>query len=137
MAVTAKITGGCHCGAVRFEGDGKWRKGTACHCGQCRKQTGSFYMTSGIKNEDFKITKDDGLAWYQASKHGERGFCKKCGSALFWRSVDADWVATEFISVMLGAMDDAQGVKIEKHIYVGDKGDYYEIADDLPKADTV
>ncbi len=137
MSVIAKISGGCHCGAVRFEADGKWRKGTACHCSQCRSQTGSFYMTSGIKKEDFKIIKDEGLAWYQASKHAERGFCSKCGSALFWRSVDAEWVATEYITVMLGAMDDTQGVKIEKHIYCSEKGDYYDIADDLPKADIV
>jgi hypothetical protein len=51
-----------------------------------------------------------------------------CGSALFWEPAGHD-----FVAVGMGAFDKPTGVHLEKHIFVADKGDYYEIADGLPQ----
>jgi hypothetical protein len=58
----------------------------------------------------------------------KRGFCKKCGSPLFW-----DAAGRKNLSISMGAFDQPTGTHLEKHIFVPDKGDYYEIADGLPR----
>jgi hypothetical protein len=57
-----------------------------------------------------------------------RGFCKTCGSFLLW-----DVPGRSRLAVALGAFDLPTGTHLEKHIFVGSKGDYYEIRDGLPQ----
>lgn len=73
------------------------------------------------------ITKDDGLAWFQSSATARRGFCRICGSTLFWEPVGEDRM-----SISSGVFDGATGIKTAKHIYCADKGDYYEIEAGVP-----
>jgi hypothetical protein len=122
------IEGGCLCGAVRFEALGPLRPIIACHCGQCRKQTGTYVAATACAASDLRILKDEGLAWYSSSAEAERGFCERCGSGLFWRSKGSDT-----ISIFAGALDGPTGLSIEKHIYVADKPDWYDIHDGKPQ----
>lgn len=129
MGANESARGSCLCGAVRYEVRGQLRDVVACHCGQCRKQTGHFYAATDCLNEDLTIHDPDGqLRWYAASDFAQRGFCGTCGSALFWRR---DGAANT--SVLAGSLDDDGGIRMERHIFVGDKGEYYEIADGLPQ----
>ena len=122
-------SGSCLCGAVRYEVAGSLRNVVACHCGQCRKQTGHFYAATDCKDGDLTLHDPDGaLRWYAASAEARRGFCGICGSALFWRRNDG----TE-TSILAGSLDDEGGIKLERHIFVADKGDYYELTDGLPQ----
>ena len=122
------VTGSCNCGGVHFELTGPLRPVVACHCGQCRKQTGHFVAATRAADADIEITESESLKWYAASQEAKRGFCSTCGSALFWKHNGSDHT-----SVMAGVLDgDAGGIKLDRHIFVADKGDYYEIADDLP-----
>lgn len=73
----------------------------------------------------------ESLRWYRSSPHAQRGFCSACGSYLFWRYDDEG--ATSF---SLGSLDDTSSIALEKHIFVGDKGDYYAIADALPQKES-
>jgi hypothetical protein len=100
----------------------------ACHCVQCRKQSGHYFASANAQKADLRITGDDSLAWYASSPKVRRGFCKHCGSWLFW-----DPPAREWISIAMGALDGATHTHLERHIFVAEKGDYYEIADDLPQ----
>jgi hypothetical protein len=68
------------------------------------------------------------VTWFQSSKPVRRGFCSKCGSVLFWDPIEHDVIA-----IAMGAFDAPTGTHLEKHIFVADKGDYYEIADGLPQ----
>jgi hypothetical protein len=122
-----RATGGCLCGAVKFEVRGPLGPPDACHCSQCRRTTGHFFVSSNTGRGNLVLTRDDGLAWYRSSDIAERGFCKVCGSTLFW-SGDAK----DYISIALGALDPPTNLKIAKHIYVADKSDYYDITDDVP-----
>ncbi len=121
-------TGSCLCGAVRFVTSGPLRGVVYCHCSQCRKQTGHYYAATNVADADIIVEGSDNVSWYAASPFARRGFCRTCGSALFWKPVDGD-----YISVMAGAFDAPSGLRGESHIFVADKGDYYEIGDGLPE----
>ena len=123
------VSGSCLCGGVSFEISGELPGGVACHCGQCRKQSGHHWASVHVPRDTFSLTSDSGLAWYAASDKARRGFCGTCGSMLFWDPSDED-----ALSVSLGALDTPSGATLVKHIFTADKGDYYEIADGLPQS---
>ena len=73
-----------------------------------------------------KITAGNDLHWYRSSERARRGFCRHCGSSLFWEPGGKGYVA-----VAAGTLDEPTGLETIRHIHVADKGDYYEIADGL------
>jgi len=114
--------GSCLCGSVAFAVTGPLRPVIACHCRQCRKQTGHYMAATATKLTYFNLTCDKGLAWYRASDTAQRGFCKSCGATLFWQGDDADYMA-----IAAGSFDDDLGVALAGHIYCDFAGEYYEI----------
>lgn len=121
-------TGSCLCGAVRFETRGPLRGIIYCHCTQCRKQSGHHYAATNVADENIRMEGAENITWYKSSETARRGFCRICGSVLFWKHNELDYV-----SVMAGAFDQPSGLRGEKHIYTADKGDYYSIHDELPQ----
>jgi hypothetical protein len=99
-----------------------------CHCSQCRKQSGHYYAATNVADDSLAIEGAEKITWYRASAFAKRGFCSVCGSALFWKHNQANE-----ISVMAGAFEQPSGLKAEAHIFVVDKGDYYDITDGLPQ----
>jgi hypothetical protein len=124
----ADVTGSCLCGAVRFRVTGPLRPVIACHCTQCRKQTGHYLAATGALLKDFNMLEDRGLKWFEASDIAKRGFCSHCGSTLFWQGHDADYIA-----IAAGSIEQPTGLSIKAHIFVADKGDYYDFDDGLPQ----
>lgn len=123
-----KHSGSCLCGAVTFEVEGPLRDVTFCHCGQCRKVTGHHMAATSAPLSAIRMQREDGLAWYRSSDHARRGFCKTCGSTLFWSPDDEARYA-----IAAGSLDLPTGLRAAKHIYVADKGDYYDFGDELPR----
>jgi hypothetical protein len=121
-------TGSCLCGTIRFQTRGALRGIIYCHCSQCRKQSGNFVAATASKLADIVIEGEPAIKWYQASETARRGFCGTCGSLLFWKHNERD-----SISIMAGSFDRPSGLAGESHIFVDDKGDYYEINDGLPQ----
>lgn len=120
--------GTCLCGAVVFELSGPLPGVVNCHCEQCRKMTGHFMPAVVVSHDDFRYQRDDGLKWYHASGIARRGFCGNCGSTLFWEGHGSGRIA-----VAAGCLDDPQGLTTAGHIYVADKGCYYDLEDGLPQ----
>lgn len=121
------FTGHCLCGAIRFRGvydDGHDLR--ACHCGQCRRWSGHVWAAILPRS----LTIEGAPRWYRASDTARRGFCPRCGSSLFWQRDGSD-----VIDVAAGAIDAPTGLRLLGHIFVADKGDYYDIADGLPQED--
>lgn len=116
-------TGSCLCGAVKYEVTGPLRNVVACHCEQCRKQTGTYMSATAAKDNDLKIVETRGLKWYRSSGTARRGFCGECGSVLFWHGDGRDYTA-----IAAGSLDGPSGLKLEGHIFCESAGDYYEIA---------
>lgn len=104
-----KVSGSCLCGAVDFSVTlpSKWC--AHCHCNMCRKEHGAGYVTwVGFEQDQVGFNADNTqLRWYQSSPGAARGFCKKCGSSMFFRS--QRW-ANE-IHVALGCLNG----KIDRH----------------------
>ncbi|UWQ14501.1 GFA family protein [Aliiroseovarius sp. M344] len=121
------LKGSCLCGNIQFETNASPKGVSMCHCSQCRKQSGGVWSSAFVPTSELTIKGD--VNWYAASDIAERGFCRNCGSFLFWKAHDED-----AISFALGAIDGPTGLTLEKHIFVADKGDYYEIADGLPQS---
>ena len=120
------MRGSCLCGQVRFEVSGPVSGLSACHCGQCRKQSGHVWASGAVPEDKIAVTGE--VRWYEASETAKRGFCPTCGSFLFWKAHDEDE-----ISFALGAVEGNTGLRLERHIFTSDKGDYYDIADGLPQ----
>ena len=116
-------TGSCLCGAVSFDVHGQLRPVLACHCIQCRKQTGNYMSATACADAELKLTRADGLKWFRSSPEAQRGFCQECGSVLFWKQDGSDTT-----SMSAGAIDGATGATLEGHIFCESAGDYYEIA---------
>ena len=121
-------SGSCLCGAVRFTVAGTLSAPDACHCSQCRKQSGHYWASTGIARNALTIEGGEHVTWYRSSENVRRGFCSSCGSFLFW---DAE--KTKNIAIAMGAFDKPTDTKLALHIFVADKGDYYDIGDGLPQ----
>lgn len=121
-------TGGCHCGAVKYEAAGPLRDIVICHCGECQRLNGSAGWHSRAMNDRLSVTEDRGLAWYRITDRARRGFCRECGSPLFWQIDEQDSTG-----IVAGSLDDASDIAPIGHIFVRDKAPYYAINDDLPR----
>ena len=121
-------TGGCLCGAVRYEVHGPLRAVVMCHCTQCRRMTGHIMAATAARHRDFRLLSEEGLRWYTSSEEARRGFCMLCGSTLFWQGA-----ARDYLSIAAGSLDDSSGLRIACHIFTADKGGYYEIVDSAPQ----
>jgi hypothetical protein len=117
-------TGGCLCGAVRYTVRGALREVALCHCGQCRRFHGHLgaYTNAPVKAVTF--TAESGLTWFASSKLARRGFCRVCGSSLFWKRSDGDT-----ISIAAGTLDRPTGLRTTRQIFTAKRhrGDYYEL----------
>ncbi|WP_312362181.1 GFA family protein [Ensifer sp.] len=123
-------SGGCLCAAVRFKTHGVLRELIFCHCSQCRKQTGLYYAATNVLDRDLELQGAEDVTWYRSSESARRGFCRQCGSALFWKSDGG-----EYTSIMAGAFETPTDLEPGYHIFCADKGDFYDIDDGLPKFD--
>ncbi len=96
-----RLTGGCQCGAVRYELTARARGASICHCRMCQKAGGAPFMafTGGVRQEGFVFT-HGAPAIYRSSEIAERGFCAICGTPLFYRLIGRDRV-----SVTIGSLD--------------------------------
>ena len=121
-------TGGCLCGAVRYEVTGPLRDVLICHCEECRRWGGHVSASSAARKEELVLVQSRGLRWIDSpdsDAHARRGFCGECGSSLFW-----DPPGRETISITAGTLDDATGLRIVSHWFVSDAGAYYDLPDD-------
>ncbi|HWL70917.1 MAG TPA: GFA family protein [Geminicoccus sp.] len=125
--VTGSIRGGCLCGAVRYRVDGPLRAISICHCGQCRRAHGYLGAYSAAAPDRLTVTDTGQLGWYRSSAMAERGFCRQCGSPLFWKPAHG-----RHISISAGSIDQPSGLVIERHIYVADRADYEVLDPDAP-----
>lgn len=120
--------GACLCGAVSFEVAGALHPPDACHCSQCRKQSGHYWASTDVPRTALTVHGAENLTWFRSSERVRRGFCSTCGSVLFWDPIKRDSIA-----VAMGAFEPPTGTQLAMHIFVADKGDYYDIADGLPQ----
>ena len=122
------FTGGCLCGAVRYEVTGQPKKVPYCHCKMCQRWSGSVLTSWADFNRDgFRCTFGE-ITYYRSSDFTERGFCTKCGSSLVQRPLDGDWFA-----VTTGSLDDSGEFLPDEHCGIESQVPWLNIDDDLPR----
>ena len=124
-------TGSCLCGAVTLQVEGNLGSAEACHCTRCRKWTGHILVSTEVPRSALTIDGAEHVTWYPSSEKVRRGFCAKCGASLFFDPTDKD--KHDWIGISMGAFDMPTETRLALHIFVAEKGDYYEIDDGLPQ----
>jgi hypothetical protein len=108
--------GGCLCGAVRYAVHGRLRDILVCHCRECQRWAGRAWAATAARAEELTIEEDDALAWVESprsDRRARRGFCRRCGSSLFWRAPESATVA-----IAAGSVDDGPELRVAAHIWV-------------------
>lgn len=124
---TRPLTGHCLCGAVTVTALPVHDHIEACHCDMCRRWCGSAYLAVQCKDE-VSFEGEEHITRYASSPHAERGFCSRCGSNLFYR-----FMPTGSYSFLAGLFDDVGGRSLGEQIFIDEKPDYYDFAQDTPK----
>jgi len=100
------FTGGCQCGAVRYRAEPIIDNAHICHCRMCQKAVGNFFAALvGAPKETFALTRGK-PATFRSSEHVERGYCRDCGTPLFYNGVNS-----KYVSLTIGSMDHPERLK--------------------------
>ena len=130
-----KVTGGCYCGAVRFEAEVYLHDAYYCHCRICQKLTGApAEIAVLVKPGALRITKGE-PKYYQTSHFAERSFCSDCGSRLIWRPV-APEAPEGWVNLPVGTLDHPEKAVPASHMCVESQLPWYKIDDGLPRTRT-
>jgi hypothetical protein len=125
------MTGGCLCGAVRYELKSEPYDCGWCHCRTCQLYGGAPAMAfASVAREDFAWTDgEDQVRWVKSSSFGERAFCGQCGAPLQVRVK----YQPETVDFPVVTLDEAGACPPEFHIFWGSKVAWFNPGDDLPK----
>ena len=132
MSAELPLTGGCGCGAVRFEIDAPLLSASYCHCTRCQRRTGTAASANArLAPGSFRFVAGEEHVRAWAPEGGfEKAFCELCGSALFSRAPGS----AEPGGVRLGALDADPGVRPEWHQFVAYAAPWEPLPDDgLPR----
>ena len=116
-----KMTGGCLCGAVRFEAEDVPEEIGVCHCGQCRRWASGPYFA--VRAGEVRFAGEENLGRHASSDWAERGFCKLCGSSLFYHMHDEP-----FHMMAVGAFDDQSRFVLAREVFIDEKPAFYGFA---------
>jgi hypothetical protein len=123
------ITGGCHCGAIRYELQGEAITHALCHCTDCRRCAGAPMVGWTMYPEgQLRVTKGTPKT-YRSSENGRRQFCPDCGSGLFYTNAV---VLPGIVDVQSGTYDNPDAVPARIHIQTAERIGWMAKAHELP-----
>jgi hypothetical protein len=115
MSNPGQASGSCLCGSVHFTATNREKKVGACHCCMCRKWGGSAFMAADCGGEvDFEGS--DKISVFDSSEWADRGFCKNCGSHLFYRLKHE-----QQYMIPVGLFDDDSGLVFDHQLFIDEK----------------
>ena len=127
--MTNPILGSCLCGKVRFEATPPTKWCGHCHCSMCRRAHGAAFVTwFGVADDQFQLDGEADLRWFQSSPGAERGFCRNCGSTLFFRS--QHWPGEMHV---VRACVDALDREPTGHVFTDSHVNWVELGDNLKR----
>lgn len=127
--VPGTLSGGCLCGAVRYEIDLAGERASTCHCSMCRRQSGGAFMAFiTVPRARFRLLSGT-IAGYRSSPFGLRGFCGSCGTPL---TMAYDF-EPEAIGIVTGSLDDPDAVPPDRHWGAESMLSWLKIDDGLPR----
>lgn len=114
-------TGGCQCGALRYEVAADPHEIYVCHCRECQKQSASaFGVSVFVSRNAFRLSRGAAKVWSRPTDSGRRlicAFCPTCGTRL-WHQLES---APETISIKGGSLDEPIDLSAAVHIWTSRK----------------
>jgi hypothetical protein len=124
------LTGGCHCGAVRYAAEGEVLHHAICHCADCRKTAGAPMVSwIAFKSDGVSVTQGEPKV-RASSEHGRRSFCAECGTGLFYTN---DVFLPGITDIQSATLDDPEAMPPGAHIQYAEHLRWTEQLDALPK----
>ena len=125
--MTAALTGGCQCGAVRYALHAAPTGASICHCRMCQKAFGSYFAPlAGVPLDKFELTRGT-LSIFRSSDQTERGFCQNCGTPLTFH-----YIGRPRISVSLGSLDEPEKIRPVEQFGIESRMPWFADLDSLP-----
>ena len=118
------IKGRCLCSKVQLSLSVEEKTFDVCHCSMCRRWSGGPALAVHAKN-GVQFQNEQDVKIYSSSDWAERGFCQHCGTHLFYRLKNG-----QFINVPLGILDDQSGFQFTTQIYVDNKPACYSFSNE-------
>jgi hypothetical protein len=116
------------CGGVTYETRTPLQPILQCHCQNCRRLTGNFVAGARVDNEGLEIRDaHETFAWYDLG-YASYGFCRGCGSTLFYRANDRP----EVTAVMVGTLDDASGLSLRGVWFADEAQPHNQLPEGVP-----
>ena len=122
-------TGGCHCGAIRYEIEGNPIVHALCHCSDCRRSSGAPMVGWAMHPAaTVKVTKGAPTIRH-SSAHGRRHFCAQCGTGLFYTN---EQMLPGIIDVQSATYDNPDAIPAQAHIQIAERIGWMAKAHELP-----
>ena len=129
--MATKATGGCHCGAIRYDVTGEPAYSALCHCSDCRKASGAP-MVGWALFRQADVTVHGEPARYLSSAAAERHFCPACGTGLFYYNAQ---VFPGQVDIQISTLDDPSLFPPQIHVQYAEAAPWMDGAHDLPRFD--
>ena len=124
------LTGGCHCGAVRYEAEGDPLHHALCHCADCRRCAGAPMVGwIAFATDQVRLTQGE-TAVYAGSPHGRRHFCIQCGTGLFYLNSE---MLPGIVDIQSATLDDAETHTPGAQIQIAERLPWMTRLADLPE----
>jgi hypothetical protein len=123
----SSMNGGCLCGAVRVVAELDNTDHSACHCAMCRRWSGGAPFF-GTRARSVTFEGNENISRYESSSWAERGFCKTCGTSLFYFLKPR-----QAYMMSVGSFDDSSSFRLGREIFVDQKPEGYTFAGEHPK----
>jgi hypothetical protein len=125
--MTSIVTGGCHCGAVRYEATLKNNEAYYCHCRLCQRSFGNIFATYfNLLKASVKWT-THAPKYFHSSKIAQRGFCGECGTPLSFEFHDS-----EYMDLSVGSLDHPEQMQPVNHFAAEYRIAAFHTPDGLP-----
>lgn len=123
----AVLSGGCQCGAVRYAFYAEPVSADICHCRMCQKALGNLFLAgAGVPLEALAWTRGE-PAVFRSSSLAERGFCRECGTPLFFR-----YLGEDRMTITIGSLDEPARVRPREQTGIESRVPWLEEALGLP-----
>lgn len=122
MSNEVEKKGRCLCGAVQFAAESVNPHAHACHCNMCQRWNGGPTLSVECGTA-VTFRNADNISVYRSCDWAELGFCKTCGSHIYYRLVESG----EYL-LQTGSFDSSADIKLEQQLFIDEKPDYYSFS---------
>lgn len=123
-------SGGCHCGAVRYDVEGEPQQVALCHCSDCRRSAGAPMVSwAAFAEDELKLTQGEPVN-FNSSGSAMRSFCGTCGTGLFYRNAE---FLPGIVDIQSVTLDDAQALPPGAQIQVAERLHWMDSLDALTR----